>query len=116
MEVRAASTMYVTTGLHGGGAERLLRNMLLRQEVRGTMFVVTLMPGGVFRRTLEEAGISVTDLGMSRYRHALRAVFALAALIRARRPSAIYGWMYHANVLSMMALLLAGLPRTQLFW
>lgn len=116
MQVRASSTMYVTTGLHGGGAERLLTNMLLRQEAHGPMSVVSLMPGGVFRRTLEESGIDVTDLGMTRYRHALRAVFALAALIRARRPSAVYGWMYHGNVLSMLALLLAGLPRTQLFW
>jgi glycosyltransferase involved in cell wall biosynthesis len=108
--------MYVTTGLHGGGAERLLTNMLLQQDIRDRISVVTLLPGGVFRRTLEDAGISVTDLGMTSYRHALRAVFALAALMRARRPSIVYGWMYHANVLAMLALLLAGRPRTPLFW
>jgi glycosyltransferase involved in cell wall biosynthesis len=109
--------MYVTVSLNGGGAERLLTNMLLQQpEARERVSVVTLLPGGVFRRTLEEAGISVTDLGMHRHRDALRGVFALAALMRARRPSVVYGWMYHANLLAMLALLLAGRPRTPLFW
>ncbi len=116
MEDRSSYTMYVTTGLHGGGAERLLTNMLLQQNGRQRISVVTLLPGGVFRRTLEDAGISVTDLGMSGYRHALRGTFALAALIRARRPSVLYGWMYHANVLAVLALLLAGRPRPLLLW
>jgi glycosyltransferase involved in cell wall biosynthesis len=113
---RSPHTMYVTTDLHGGGAERLLTNMLLQQGASDRISVVSLLPGGVFRRTLEDAGIRVTDLGMSSYRHTLRAAFALAALIRARRPAAVYGWMYHANVLSMLALLLATRPRTPLFW
>ncbi len=109
-------TMYVTIGLQGGGAERLLTNMVLRQKAGDRISVVSLLPGGVFRRTLEDAGISVTDLGMSHNRDALRGVFALAALIRSQRPTVVYGWMYHANLLAMMALLLAGRPRTRLFW
>jgi glycosyltransferase involved in cell wall biosynthesis len=116
MENHPPHTMYVTTSLHGGGAERLLTNMLLQQGARDRISVVSLLPGGVFRGTLEEAGISVTDLGMTRYRHALRGMFALAALIRDRRPSAVYGWMYHGNVLAMLSLLLAGRPRTRLLW
>jgi glycosyltransferase involved in cell wall biosynthesis len=116
MEEPFSHTMYVTTGLHGGGAERLLTNMLLQQGARERISVVSLLPGGVFRRTLEDAGISVTDLGMSSDRHALRGMFALAALLRARRPTVVYGWMYHANVLTMLALLLATRRRTPLFW
>jgi glycosyltransferase involved in cell wall biosynthesis len=109
-------TLYVTTSLDGGGAERLLTNMLLQQGARDCTSVVSLLPGGVFRRALEEAGIDVTDLGMTRYRHGLRSLFALARIIRARRPSVVYGWMYHANILAMLALLLGGRPRARLFW
>jgi glycosyltransferase involved in cell wall biosynthesis len=109
--------MYVTTTLDGGGAERLLTNMLLQQEDRlDRISVVSLFPGGVFRRPLEDAGIRVTDLGMRRYRDALQGLFALAAIIRERRPTVVYGWMYHANILAMAALLIAGRPRTWLFW
>jgi glycosyltransferase involved in cell wall biosynthesis len=108
--------MYVTTSLHGGGAERLLTNMVLQQGSRDRISVVSLQPGGVFRPSLEDAGIRVTDLGMRRHRDVVRGLFALAALIRARRPSVVYGWMYHANLLAMLALLLAGRPRTRLVW
>lgn len=108
--------MYVTIGLEGGGAERLLTNMVLQPGARDGVSVVSLMPGGVFRLTLEDAGVSVTDLGMHHSRDALRGVFSLAALIRERRPSLVYGWMYHANLMVMLALLLAGRSRTRVVW
>jgi glycosyltransferase involved in cell wall biosynthesis len=108
--------LYVTNGLHGGGAERLLTNIAIQQRERHRVSVVSLTPDGVFRRTLEEAGVSVTELGMHSSRHALRGVIALAKLIRADRPAAVYGWMYHANLLAMFALLLAGISGVRLFW
>ena len=108
--------MHVTTDLRGGGAERLLTNMLLQHRAGTRISVVSLQAGGVFRRTLEEAGISVTDLGLTGSRDALRGAFALAAIIRAQRPSVVYGWMYHANLLAFLAILLAGRPRARLFW
>jgi glycosyltransferase involved in cell wall biosynthesis len=108
--------MYVVTTLHGGGAERLLTNIVLQQEARDRISVVSLLPGGVFRRTLQDAGIEVIDLGMMRHRHALRGAFRLASLMRARRPTVVHGWMYHANLLSFLARLLSGRPHTRLFW
>jgi glycosyltransferase involved in cell wall biosynthesis len=116
MEPNSPKTLYVTTGLHGGGAERLLTNMLLQQGDRDRITVVSLLPGGIFRRTIEDAGIRVIDLDMYRYRDVVRAAFSLARLIRAEQPSLVYGWMYHANLLAMLSLLLAGRPRTRLIW
>ncbi|HEV2718751.1 MAG TPA: glycosyltransferase, partial [Thermoanaerobaculia bacterium] len=109
-------TMYVTTTLHGGGAERLLTNVLLRRGAPEDIDVVSLLPGGVFRAPLENAGIRVTDLGMHRRRDALRGLFRLAALLRERRPAAVQGWMYHANLLAFFALRLAGMRRTPHSW
>jgi glycosyltransferase involved in cell wall biosynthesis len=107
--------MYVTPTLYGGGAERLLTNIALQPSVAGHTVVVSLMGGGVFRRPLEEAGVEVMDLGMTGNRDLLRGVFRLAALIRARRPAAVIGWMYHGNLMAFLARLLAGV-RTRLFW
>ena len=116
MEERIPHTMYVTISLHGGGAERLLTNLLLQHNAPDRISVVTLYSGGVFRRSLENAGIRITDLGMRHRWDALRALFELAALIRARRPAVVYGWMYHANILALFAALLAGRPRARVFW
>ena len=100
-------TMYVVYSLNGGGAERLLTNILLQQRVPQRSMVVSLRPGGIFRRTLEEGGINVEDLGMTRYHHVFRGLFQLASLMRARRPEVVHGWDYFANVLAFFALLIA---------
>jgi hypothetical protein len=65
----ARRTMYITYSLDGGGAERLLTNIILQHAPR-SISVVSLRPGGVFRSVLESAGIHVADLGMTRYHHA----------------------------------------------
>lgn len=109
--------MYVITTLRGGGAERLLTNILVEQRAPDRISVVTLLAGGVFRPMLENAGIHVTDLGMTRKRDVFRGAFRLAALIRKRCPAVVHGWMYHANLLAFIALILAGGWRTtRLFW
>jgi len=112
---RTPETLYVSYSLHGGGAERLLTNIVLQQRDSRRISVVALRPGGVFRRTLEDAGISVTDLGMTKYHHVLRGVFQLAAIMRARRPEVVHAWDYFANLLALVALLIARL-RPRLFW
>jgi glycosyltransferase involved in cell wall biosynthesis len=111
------STMHVITGLHGGGAERLLTNLVTQQKTPNEhRCVVTLWPGGVFRPAVESVGVEVIDLGMRHRTDALRALFKLAALFRERRPAVVQGWMYHANVLASLALALAGRRHTQLIW
>ena len=109
-------TLYVTTGLHGGGAERLLVTTVLQRNPAERVLVVSLTPGGIFRAALETAGVPVVDLGMRRRRDGLRCIFALGRLIRDERPDVIYAWMYHANVAATVARVLAGRRRTPLFW
>ena len=108
--------MYVITALHGGGAERLLRNILVKQSPNQDISVVSLLPGGVFRSAIEKIGVAVTDLAVRRYRHACRAVFVLAARIRTEKPQVVCGWMYHGNLLASVAVFLSGRWRTKLFW
>ncbi len=110
-------TMHVIGSLDGGGAERLLSNLMTQaDDARAGAYVVCLHPAGVFRRSFLEAGVEVIDLGARRRWQAAGAIFRLARLIRERRPAVIQGWMYHANVLAWAARLLAGRRGTQLFW
>jgi glycosyltransferase involved in cell wall biosynthesis len=92
----------VTTVLHRAPAERVR--------------VVSLTPGGIFRPAIEAAGVAVTDFGMRRRRDGPRCVLALASLIRQERPEVIYAWMYHANIATSLARVLAGRRQTPLFW
>ncbi|HEV7920643.1 MAG TPA: glycosyltransferase [Thermoanaerobaculia bacterium] len=108
-------TMYVSYSLAGGGAERLLTNILLQQRVPGHVRVVTLRSGGVFQAVLEEAGVEVVDLGMKRYRDAFAGVFRLARLIRVHRPEVVHGWDYFTNLLLFPARFLAR-SRARIFW
>src|SRR6185436_10571667 len=64
---------------------------------------------------IEEAGVEVVDLGMTRYHHALAGVFRLARLIRAHRPEVVYGWDYFSNLLVFLARFLAP-TRARIFW
>jgi glycosyltransferase involved in cell wall biosynthesis len=107
--------MYITYSLDGGGAERLLTNIILQQHAPRSICVVSLRPGGVFRPVLESAGIHVVDLGMTRYHHALAGLFRLARLIRAERPEILHGWDYFSNLLTFPARLLAR-SRARIFW
>jgi len=113
---RAGATMHVIGSLHGGGAERLLTNLVTQQAERDGGPVVCLYPGGVFRRTLEAAGIEVVDLGMRGVGDAVRGVLKLAALLRERRPAVVQSWMYGANVFASVALGWAGRRDTRLIW
>lgn len=108
--------MHVITALHGGGAERLLTNVVLRDATPEETVIVSLLPGGVFRVALESAGFTVIDLGMRSSFGAIAGLFRLAALMRKWRPNVVQAWMYHANFLALLALRLAGLRGTRLVW
>lgn len=109
-------TMHVTNNLHGGGAERLLTNLVTQQSSAGRACVVCLHAEGVFRPTLEAAGVEVIGLGVKHRREAPGGLLRFARLIRHRRPAVVQGWMYHANVFASLALGLAGLRGTRLVW
>jgi glycosyltransferase involved in cell wall biosynthesis len=111
----APVTIYVVTSLDGGGAERLLTNVVLQQHAPDRVRVVTVRPGGVFRRTLEDAGIEVTDLGVAPPRRALLGLFRLRKIVRKTSPAIVHGWDYSSNLLVFVACILAR-SRARVFW
>jgi glycosyltransferase involved in cell wall biosynthesis len=72
--------------------------------------VVTLTPGGAVADRIRERGIPVHSLGMRRGRPSPQSIAALVRLLRRERPHVLQTWMYHANLLGLLAGRLAGVP------
>ena len=109
--------LHLITDLDVGGAERMLATYLTGPRDRGIRHrVVSLKPEGVFAGALRDAGIEVVSLGMGRWPNPL-SLLRLVCLIRRWRPDVVQTWMYHADLLGTLALLLSGRrARTQLNW
>ena len=102
---------YITTGLHSGGAERMLFNVLSgldRQRVEAV--VISLIDQGMWSQPIAALGIPVHTIGMQPSKPTVGAQRRLMRCIRAARPDIIQGWMYHGN----LAALLAALPHMRL--
>jgi len=102
-----ATIVHVITDAGAGGAER----MLLRLVTRSTRYrhvVVSLTRGGALMPALDDAGIAVFELGMRRGIPSPGAIFRLAGIIRRERPALVQTWLYHADLIGLLAARLAG--------
>ncbi len=110
--------MHVITSLETGGAERMLERLVLAPRAHPVSFqVVSLLSGGAVAKRLQSAGVPVTSLGMPRGIPDPRALLRLIRLIRREKPDVVQSWLYHADVLTTLALRLSGRRKqTKLFW
>ncbi len=86
----------------------MLASLLMTDGVGRDAHVVSLLPGGELRDRLAEAGIPVYDLGMRRGGITVAGIWRLAQIIRRVRPAVVQSWMYHADLVSLLALILSG--------
>ena len=110
--------LHVITGLCIGGAEANLVSLATREQNRFRPLAVAAMVGeGPNRKLLEAAGVPVTDLGMARGSANPMGLVRLARLIRRTRPAIVQSWMYHADLVSLLALWISGRRKTtRLVW
>ncbi|HRJ09033.1 MAG TPA: glycosyltransferase [Prosthecobacter sp.] len=106
--------LWITTGLGTGGAEMMLTQLVTRLDDHSHT-VLSLTAGGKHVETLRAAGIEVHSLDMPAGRPTAGALLQLAALVRARRPALIMGWMYHGCLAALMARSLGG-RRVPVVW
>ncbi len=108
--------LHVITELGVGGAERMLAKLLEQVDrQRFAVEVAVLIPGGALIEDIRALGIPVNDLGMTRGRADLRALWRLVGLIRRFRPDVVQAWLYHAELLATLAHMLTG-GRARLLW
>ena len=117
-EGHSLKVMHVITDLEVGGAERMLVSYLTApRKISVDCYVVSLLSGGFFATVLRNSGIRVYEMKMGRAIGNLLSLFRMAAMIRREKPDIIQSWLYHADLLSTLALLLSGrIRKTRLFW
>ena len=112
--------LHVVTGLGVGGAEEsLVKLVTAGNNKTHPVTVVILSNENQFpnRARLDAAGVRVINLGMKLGSGRATALWRLTQIIRKFRPSVVQGWMYHADLISLFALLLSGRRRqTRLLW
>lgn len=107
--------LHVITGLNTGGAERMLYR-LVKQQVRSSIqpSVISLLDGGQIGPLIEELGVTVHTLNMTRGHFSWNDWRRLRQLITDCAPDVVHSWMYHANILSFLSML--RLPKIPLLW
>ncbi|PSC03726.1 hypothetical protein SLNSH_17430 [Alsobacter soli] len=106
---------HVISSLHVGGAERMLVKLCGATRERFRHHIVTLIAGGALADDARAAGAKVEELGGTRSWRTLSTLSDLKSSVVRARSSVVLSWMYHANILSTLAL--AGMrERPPLLW
>ncbi|MFN7930704.1 MAG: glycosyltransferase [Blastocatellia bacterium] len=97
---KKALITHIINGLHTGGAEMMLYKLLSAMDrKRFDARVITLIDGGDIRAKIEDLGIEVHSLGISRSSPNLAGAARLVRYLHQHPPDLIQTWMYHADLL-----------------
>jgi glycosyltransferase involved in cell wall biosynthesis len=112
---KPTTILHLITGLKTGGAEQMLARLVTRLDPARFRSVVVSMTGpGVVGPKLTEAGIELLSLDLPPGRPDPRGLLRLVRIIRTVRPDILQTWLYHADLLGLLAKPFAGGCR--LFW
>jgi glycosyltransferase involved in cell wall biosynthesis len=104
--------LHLITGLGVGGAETMLAKLLASiDRGRFSSTVVSMIEPGPMAAKIAALGVRVESLGLKRGSPNPAALLKLLRLLREERPTILQGWMYHADLLGLLAARLARVPR-----
>ncbi|HEU4685238.1 MAG TPA: glycosyltransferase [Nitrospira sp.] len=96
--------VHVISNLDVGGAEVMLTQLVTRMDSgRFHNTVISLTDRGQLGDRIESCGISVHCLGMKRGRPDMSSLPTLVRSLRQARPAIIQSWLYHADLISLLA-------------
>src|SRR5438105_3236462 len=93
---------HVIIGLHVGGTETVLRN-LIGATPGVEHSVISVMPEGPLAKDIRGLGASVKSLNMGRNLSSLAVISKLRRVLRVAGPDIVSTWMYHSNFLGLFA-------------
>lgn len=97
--------VHIISDLDAGGAEVMLAKLVDGMDrTRFTNIVVSLTDRGQLGGQIESSGVVVHALGMKRGRLDLLALPRLVRLLRSIKPTIVQSWLYHADLLSTVAM------------
>jgi glycosyltransferase involved in cell wall biosynthesis len=109
------TVLHLITGLETGGAEGMLARLVIgndRSRVRPV--VVSMTDTGAVGPVIAGAGIPVEALGIRRGMVDPRGVTRLIRVLRRHQPDIVQTWLYHADLLGLIAARLGQAPH--LLW
>lgn len=83
-------------------------------DVSNTHVVISMTDGGRYGPLLQDFGISVFRLNMSRDNFPLLGPSRLFGILRSHKPDVLQTWMPHADLMGALVGILAGVPR--IYW
>lgn len=96
--------LHLITGLLGGGAEALLHDLVATdRDGPFEHIVVSMLDAGTFGPRIAACGVPLLTLDMRHGRPTLDGMKRFRRICNDLRPAVVQGWMYHANLLSLLA-------------
>jgi glycosyltransferase involved in cell wall biosynthesis len=96
--------MHLVTSLDTGGAEIMLSKLVTNMdESKCKSVVVSMLDKGTIGSRIEELGIQVYTLNMKRGIPNISSILKLCRIIRETRPDIMQTWLYHADLLGLIA-------------
>ena len=103
--------VHLITGLNTGGAEIALARLLSRTDhAEFDSRVVSLIPLGPVAEQIRKNGILVDSLEMPPGRATLKGFLRLLNILHTFRPHILQTWLYHADLLGLLAGKIVGIP------
>lgn len=96
---------HVIIGLNIGGAELMLKRLVLHSQKTGQFqhSVISLTDVGIIGSDLQSQGIKVYSLGMKSTASVPKIFLRLKKLLKELKPDVVQTWMYHADFLGGLA-------------
>ena len=111
---KKVKVLHLITSLGGGGAERQLSYLCQDSNPSVTHQVVSLTEGGDLLPLFQKTGTYLGSLGMMPGRPSLKALIRLCCLLKKYQPDVVQTWLYHADLMGLVASKVMGIPR--IYW
>jgi glycosyltransferase involved in cell wall biosynthesis len=103
--------VHVISDLDSGGAEVMLAKLVGGMDrTRFSNTVISLTDRGQLGEQIESSAVSVHTLGMKQGRPDMLALPRLIRLLKSLKPTIVQSWLYHADLLSTLAVKFSGSP------
>jgi glycosyltransferase involved in cell wall biosynthesis len=104
--------LHLITTLQSGGAQAMLTNLVTAPSPGCSLShaVIEMTAHDTCDERIRRAGVPLHTLGMTRGRVSLAAVGRFVQLLRRERPSLVQTWLYHADLLGLVALPVLRVP------
>jgi glycosyltransferase involved in cell wall biosynthesis len=104
--------LHLITTLQSGGAQAMLTNLVTARSSGCSLAhaIIEMTAHDTCDGRIQRAGVPLHTLGMRRGRISLAAVGRFVQLLRRERPSIVQTWLYHADLLGLVALPVLRVP------